>query len=62
MINKEYGKYYGICDICGDETDKFDDWQECRDNMQDNGWSLKYDSEINEWEHICAECREQNNE
>lgn len=60
MINKEYGKYYGICDICGDETDKFDDWQDCKDDMNNNDWLCRYNKKTDEWEHICVECREDN--
>lgn len=35
MIDKAKGKYYGICDCCGEITDDFDSWQDCIDWIKD---------------------------
>ena len=55
MIEKEYGKYIGVCDICGEVTPIFDTWTECREYIRDN-WKTSKNKKTDEWENICSEC------
>lgn len=56
MITKEYGKFFGACDLCDDETPRFDTWNECRAHIRKNGWQTKKDQETGEWENYCPVC------
>jgi len=56
MIDKAKGKYYGICDCCGEITDDFDSWQDCIDWIKDN-WKTKYNIVEQEWEQLCEHCK-----
>lgn len=57
MIEKEYGKYFGICDVCGEVTPLFDTFQDCREYMKKNQWKTTKDKTTGEWENICPRCR-----
>lgn len=39
MIEKIHGMYIGSCDICGEETELFDDWYDCKDWIKEN-WKI----------------------
>ena len=57
MIEKEYGEYILICDVCGDATagEGWQTFQEAVQHKRDNGWRWrKIDGE---WEDICPECQ-----
>ena len=56
MIDKEYGKYRGVCSICGATTENFDTWEKCKDWLKEN-WQTKYDKKMKEWVHFCECCR-----
>ena len=56
MIEQEYGKYIGICDVCGEVTPIFDTWTDCRDYMRKH-WKTRKDEKTGEWENICPECQ-----
>ena len=56
MIIKGVIGYDLICDICGDETDGFLDFENVVAHKKETGWkSEKYKGE---WEDICPECQE----
>lgn len=57
MIDKSFGSYSLICDICGEEAKKeFDDFYEAVDYKKKEGWkSKKIDGE---WQDVCPECQE----
>lgn len=57
MIEKEYGKFFGVCDCCSEEvTPVFDTWAECRDYMRDNRWKTTKSKTTGEWENLCPRC------
>ena len=56
MIDKAKGKYYGVCDICSEITDDFDNWQDCKDWIKGN-WKYHLNKETNEWETLCEHCK-----
>lgn len=55
MITKEYGKHFGVCDLCDDCTPLFDTWTECRAYIKDN-WMTTKSKETGEWENYCPVC------
>jgi hypothetical protein len=51
MIDKIYGKFYAICDGCGEELDPTDTFDEAKSQADAEGWETK------RWEQtglICA--------
>ena len=56
MITKEYGQFFGVCDLCDDATPIFDNWSDVRDYFTRNGWQTKKDKETGEWENYCPVC------
>lgn len=55
MIDKAYGKYRGVCDVCGNITEDFDTHQDCVNWIKEN-WKDKYDRKTQRWEHFCECC------
>ena len=55
MIDKSNYGHKLICDICGYETDGFDDFQEAVDYKKDEGW--KSQKVADGWEDVCPECQ-----
>ena len=56
MITKEYGKFFGVCDLCDDETPRFSSWNDCLAHVHNSGWQTVKDKETGEWENYCPEC------
>lgn len=42
MIERVYGRYYAVCDICGEESPEFDDFYDCKDWVKEN-WRYHWD-------------------
>lgn len=57
MINNEYGKYYAVCDECGETQGPFFTWQDAKDYMEQNDWGYRYDRNSGEHIHTCEVCR-----
>lgn len=57
MITKEYGKHFGVCDVCDAETPRFTEWDSVRFYMRKNDWSMTKNKRTGEWEHTCPECQ-----
>jgi hypothetical protein len=56
MIEKDFGKFIGICDCCGEVTPPCDTWNECREYIKDNGWKTHKNKTTGEWENLCPVC------
>ncbi len=57
MINKIYGTYRLICDICGEEAgEEFAEFCDAVDYKKVEGWESK--KMHGEWVDICQECQE----
>ena len=56
MIEKEFGKYVGVCDACGETTPRFDTWDEVRAYMKQN-WKTTKNKETGEYENYCSVCK-----
>ena len=55
MIDKEYGKYYINCDLCGLlYIPGFMDLEDAVKYAKDEGWKFKRVGD--EWEHYCGGC------
>ena len=55
-IEKDYGVYYLVCDICGQADDEeFDCWSEASDYAKETDWEQKYEG--GGWINICPECQ-----
>jgi len=56
MIDKQYGKYHLICEICGEEAEEcFDSFGEVVEYKKYNGWiSQKTEGR---WQEICPSCK-----
>ena len=57
MIDKDYGKYYAICDECGATYGPYSSWDDAKDFMDDTDWSTTYDRSLSEYVNKCEECR-----
>ena len=57
MIDREYGKYRGVCDVCGEETPKLPSWNDVKGYMRANGWKTSRNKQTEEWENISPTCR-----
>jgi len=55
MIEKNTYGFKLICDICGNEVDGFDTFQEAVEYKKDEGWRSQKVSDG--WEDICPECQ-----
>jgi len=55
MIDKQKGKYFLICDACGEHVE-FDTWDEATSGKRDAGFVSKKYSDG--WKDLCAECKE----
>lgn len=55
MIIKEYGKCRGVCDACGEETQEFDNWADCRAYLKKH-WETARNEKTGEWENYCPDC------
>ena len=56
MINKEYGVYQCICDVCGHGGEEYDTLDMCVEMKHNNDFVSK---KVNgEWLDLCFECEE----
>lgn len=56
MIDKSFGEYVLYCDICGEEEEHFDHFDNAVDFKDENGWASR--KEPKGWKDICPECKE----
>ena len=57
MIDRIYGTYYLVCDVCGEESEEeFKSFGEAVDGREDIGWLGKWEKDG--WKDICPECKE----
>lgn len=57
MIDKEYNKYFVICDVCGEASDEqFDTFAEAKEYAASNGY--KTTRVDRDWFDICSTCQE----
>lgn len=46
MIDRIYGTYYFVCDVCGEESEaEFKSFDEAVDGREDIGWSGKWEKD-----------------
>jgi hypothetical protein len=57
MIVKEFGKVFGVCDVCDTETPKFSEWENCICYLHKNNWKATRNKRTGEWENTCPECQ-----
>ena len=54
MIDKEYGEYILVCDVCGREVNGFESWQDAVDGKRESGFvSRKINNHWEDWCHSC---------
>ena len=62
MIDKNYGSYLLICDICGNETAEcFDTFDEAVDYKQEEGWTSERGEQLDlkdGWIDLCPICKQ----
>jgi hypothetical protein len=56
MIERQYGEYYAVCDICDETIGPCDSWGEAKEQMKQDGWQFFLDGH-KEWQHLCPKCR-----
>lgn len=54
MIDKIYGKFYAICDGCGEELDPTDTFDEAKSQADAEGWETKRMG--TDWINLCQTC------
>jgi len=61
MIDKSYGRYQLVCDICGEETAaRFDSFDEMLDYKMEQGWESKRGEQLDfkdGWIDLCPICK-----
>jgi len=56
LIDKHFGDYILICDICGEDSEEcFDTFQDAVDGKKDLGWLSEKRSKG--WIDICPDCK-----
>ena len=55
MIDKQYGMFTIVCDICGCESEDFDTFQDAVDAKKRLG--VKSQRQDGKWEDVCPECQ-----
>ena len=55
-IEKEYGKYIAVCDMCGDTLPAEDTYNDAIRAIKEAGWSTK--NADGEWINTCSTCEE----
>lgn len=64
MIDREYGKYVLVCDICGEEVNGFDTFDEALDYKEEKDWKSRRGKQLDlkdGWIDICPACIERGN-
>ena len=56
MIEKISGRYYLVCDCCGEDEMEFDDFSDAVDYKKANGWRAVCEGGV--WQDYCVECKE----
>lgn len=56
MIDKMYGAYVVICDMCGEELKDCISFEEARERMITCGWKSFKINDI--WLNVCPDCKE----
>lgn len=54
MIDKSYGKFYTTCDMCEEELDPTDTFDEAKSQVDEEGWTTK--KVETEWVNLCPTC------
>lgn len=54
-IDKDFGEYFAICDICGEDLGPFDSFYDAVDAKKSAGWRSHKD-EHGEWIDRCPAC------
>lgn len=60
MIDMEYGKFVLVCDICGEEIDGFETFQDALDYKESEGWESKRGERLDlkdGWIDVCPKCQ-----
>lgn len=61
MIDREYGKFALICDVCGEEVNGFETFEDALDYAQNEGWESDIGKRLDLAEgyiDICPRCEE----
>jgi len=62
MIVSEYGKFTLVCDVCGEEVDNFDSFDDALTYIQQNGWESDFGETLDLQDDIidiCPNCLEE---
>ena len=60
MTDREYGKFVLVCDICGEEIDGFDTFDDALDYSREEGWESKCGERLDlqyGWIDVCPKCQ-----
>lgn len=61
MIDKQFGDYVLVCDVCEEEAEEhYDTFQDAITGIKELGW--KSEKHNKGWKHICPNCREDTTE
>ena len=56
MIDNEFGKFFVVCDVCGEAGQSCDTWQDAVNSKQEQHWISR--KEVGgEWSDICPDCQ-----
>lgn len=60
MIDREYQEYFLVCDICGEEVNGFEDFEDALDYKENEGWESKPGEQLDlkyGWVDVCPKCQ-----
>lgn len=58
MIDKSFGNYVLICDICQEESEeRFDTFQNAVDGKKELGWKSQKTNKG--WQDVCTNCKQE---
>ena len=58
MIDVSDGKHYAICDCCLEHSFYYDTNNDLRKGLKFEGWYHHWNSEEQDWETYCVDCKE----
>lgn len=60
MIDREYGKYVLVCDVCGEEVTGFNSFDDALEYKNDEGWQSEHGEQLDlkdGWVDLCPKCQ-----
>ena len=58
MIETSNCSLIATCDLCGDQSEGFQSFNELMEHLKSSGWKIVKTEPFGDYEHYCEACRE----